>query len=83
MLADSATAIACFACGAVLILTTGLPSVRRRQRGVHAIVLTVLLGGGLAMYLAAEVAAQVLGRQSNLTGRTEIYGSAAAGPRTR
>jgi O-antigen ligase len=72
-LADSATAIACFACGAVLILATSLPSIRDRPGAVHAIVVTVLLGGGLAMLLGSEVATQVLGRQSNLTGRTEIW----------
>lgn len=73
-LADSATSSACFALGTVLILATYLPLVRRRPGAVHALVAVILLAGGLAMLFGSQAGVvHALGRESNLTGRTEIW----------
>jgi exopolysaccharide production protein ExoQ len=72
--AHSATSGACFILGAGLMLATSLPPIRRRPAAVQALVLAILLGGGLTEFLGgrAEVAA-ALGRNADFTGRTEIW----------
>ena len=73
-MADSATSTACFALGTVLILATYLPVIRRRPGAVHALVLMILLAGGLSMLFGGQAGVvHALGRESNLTGRTEIW----------
>ncbi len=73
-LAHSATSISCFILGSILILATGLRPVRRSPMAVHAVVLGIVAIGGLTFLLGgAGAAAHVLGRQSDLTGRTEIW----------
>ncbi len=73
-MAHSATSVACFALGTVLILTTGLPSIKRRPNAVHALVLTILLAGGITMLFGGEGSVlHAMGRQTNLTGRTDIW----------
>jgi exopolysaccharide production protein ExoQ len=73
-MAHSATSIACFSLGAILILVTGLPSLRRSPGAVHAVVFTILLTGGLLMLFGGEgVVVHALGRQTNLTGRSDIW----------
>jgi exopolysaccharide production protein ExoQ len=72
--AHSATSSACFALGAGLMLASSLPLVRRRSAGVHALVLSVFLMGGLAMFIGAQAdVVHALGRETTLTGRTEIW----------
>jgi O-antigen ligase len=74
VMAQSATSQACFVLGAALILVTRLPIVRRRPAAVHALVLTFFLVGGLTFFLGGEDdVVHALGRQSNLTGRTDIW----------
>jgi exopolysaccharide production protein ExoQ len=73
-MAHSATSVACFILGAVLILGAHLPLIRRSPGRIHALVLMILLFGGLTMLLNGQAGvAHALGRQSNLTGRTEIW----------
>lgn len=75
-MAHSATSVACFVLGSGLMLATGLPVIRRRSVGVHALVLALFLVGGLIMFLDAEAGVvRALGRQPNLTGRTDIWGA--------
>jgi exopolysaccharide production protein ExoQ len=72
--AHSATAGASFVLGAGLIVALALPFFRARPAAVHALVLTVLLVGGLAFVLGGEGdAARAMGRKADLTGRTEIW----------
>ena len=71
-LAHSATSGACFVLGGGLMLATGLDMVRRRPAGIHALVVAIFLIGGLTWFLGDE-AVQALGRQPDLTGRTEIW----------
>jgi O-antigen ligase len=73
-MANSATSVACFGLGTLLILATGLSSIRHRPNAVHSLVLTILLVGGLTMFLGGEGRVlHALGRQTNLTGRTDIW----------
>ena len=73
-LADSVTSRVSFALGAALLLAASLRLVRRYPVAIHALVLALigaigfvlLLGGGASM-------TQALGRNSNLTGRTDIW----------
>jgi exopolysaccharide production protein ExoQ len=73
-MAHSATSVACFILGTVLILTTSLRSIGRRPSAVHALVATILLAGGLMMLFGGEgTVVHALGRKSNFTGRTELW----------
>ena len=73
-MAHCATAVACFILGGGLIFATGLRAIRRRPARVHALCLGNLLAGGLAMLFGGESdVTSALGRQSNLSGRTEIW----------
>ncbi|MGB6430443.1 MAG: O-antigen ligase family protein [Candidatus Acidiferrales bacterium] len=74
-LANSATSLACFIVGAALMLVTGLPVFRRRPEAVHALVLALLVTAGAALLFGGEgEVLQALGRNSTLTGRTQIWG---------
>ncbi len=70
----SSTSGVSFALGAVLLLIAGRKMFTLRPRAIHAVVLAILVCGGLAFWLGAESAVtHDLGRKSNLTGRTEIW----------
>ena len=72
--AHCATAWACFDLGMGLMLATSLPLFRHRPAAVHALVLAIVLVGGLTELLGGRAAiTEALGRKSNLTGRTEIW----------
>jgi exopolysaccharide production protein ExoQ len=71
IMARSATAGACFVLGAALMLAI---SRIKRPAAVHALVLVILLGGGLINLLGVQGGVMnALGRSSDLTGRTEIW----------
>jgi exopolysaccharide production protein ExoQ len=74
IMADSQTSIACFILGCGLILATGLRAIRSRPAIVHMLCLMVLLMGGLTLFFGggADVA-HAMGRESNLSGRTDIW----------
>jgi exopolysaccharide production protein ExoQ len=74
VLAHSATSAASFAFGAALMITTALPVIRRSPAGVHALVLVIVLAGGLTIIFGggADVA-RAMGRNEDLTGRTDIW----------
>jgi exopolysaccharide production protein ExoQ len=72
--AQSATSIACFILGAVLILATNLSFIRRVPGRAHALVLTILLSGGIAMLSGGEATVVgALGREATLGDRTAIW----------
>jgi O-antigen ligase len=78
-MAHSATSIACFTLGAGLMLATRLRSIRSRPGRVHALCLGILLAGGLLMLFGGQsIVIGALGRKSNLSGRTEIWGASLA-----
>jgi O-antigen ligase len=71
VMAHSATSGACFVFGASLLLA--IPRIKR-PAAVHALVLVVLLGGGLINLLGIQGGVMnAMGRSSDLTGRTEIW----------
>jgi exopolysaccharide production protein ExoQ len=73
-MADSVTSLACFVLGTALILVTRLPVFRRRPGVVHALVGSVVFAGVFAMLFGGQdTMIHTLGRQSNLSGRTEIW----------
>lgn len=74
IMADSATSKACFLLGAILISTTAGSAMRHRPAAVHALVLTLLVGGCSTMLLGGGAdLVHAMGRQTNFTGRTEIW----------
>lgn len=72
---NSATSESCFMLGAFLMLLTGMGSIRGRPARAHAVILTVVLLGGLVKITEADAAiVHLLGRNTNLTGRaSEIW----------
>lgn len=71
VMAHSATSGACFVLGASLMLA--IPRIKR-PAAVHALVLVILLGGGLINLLDIQGGVMnAMGRSSDLTGRTEIW----------
>lgn len=71
---DSVTSLVCFVLGTGLILTTRLRFMRRNPAAVHVLVLLLAVTAGLAMLLGGGAsAAQALGRNPTLTGRTDIW----------
>jgi exopolysaccharide production protein ExoQ len=72
--AHCATAVGCFVLGAGLMLAAAMPFIRRRPAAVHALVLVILLGGGIFSLLGGRAAiTEALGRKPDFTGRTEIW----------
>jgi exopolysaccharide production protein ExoQ len=72
--AHSATSGTCFTLGAVFMASITLPVFRRRPAAVHALVLAIVLGGGLTVLLGGKAAAaKVVGRNADFTGRTEVW----------
>ncbi len=71
---NSATSLVCFLLGAGLMLTTRLRFMRRNSAAVHALVLALAVTASLVMLLGGGAsAAEALGRNPTLTGRTEIW----------
>jgi exopolysaccharide production protein ExoQ len=73
-MADSATCIACFILGGGLILLTNVRAIRSRPARVHALCATIILTGGVTFLFGGDAAVvHALGRNTNLTGRTDIW----------
>jgi exopolysaccharide production protein ExoQ len=74
MMADCSTCKACFMLGGGLLLATNLGRIKRRPLRVHALCLTILLTGGIALLFGGEAGVvEALGRKTSLSGRTEIW----------
>jgi exopolysaccharide production protein ExoQ len=75
-MAHSSTSLASFLFGSMMLLLTQHPVIRTRPAAVHTVVFTVVLLGGLMVLFGGEAAVvHALGRQTNLTGRTDIWDS--------
>lgn len=72
-MADCSTCKACFALGSVLIIALNLRAFKRRPARVHALCLTMLLAAVVGLFVGQADVASVLGRESTLSGRTEIW----------
>ncbi len=74
-LSHSDTSIAAAFLGAVLLLLISLPAFRK-PAALHALVLAALLAGATTYWLGGERGVtHAMGRKSNLTGRTVIWGA--------
>lgn len=72
--ANSDTSTVAFVLGAGLLLATSLRFVRRNAGAVHVLVLALLMAVGFAMLFGGTAGiAHALGRNSHLTGRTDIW----------
>jgi len=73
-MAQSATAITCFTLGSGLMIGTGLRAVRRSATRTNAFLLSIAAAVGIGtIFDLDEVVMHMLGRSTNLTGRTEIW----------
>lgn len=73
-LADSATSSVSFVLGTALMLATCLRFVRRNPAAVHVLVLLLAVAVGSLLLLGNGASmAHAVGRNANLTGRTEIW----------
>jgi O-antigen ligase len=72
--ADSQTALACFVMASLLIVFTGFARQFRQPKVVTLLVVTMLIVSGSVLFLGigGEVLT-VLGRNSTLTGRTQVW----------
>jgi O-antigen ligase len=70
--ANSATSRGCFALGALILVATRFQAVKRHPRLFQVMVLLIVVGGGLATLFGGEIA-HAVGRNGDLTGRTEIW----------
>jgi O-antigen ligase len=74
MLANSETSTVCFTIGAGMLLATSLPFLRRNAGAVHVLVLALVLTVGFVMLLGGVTGiSHALGRNSTLTGRTDVW----------
>jgi exopolysaccharide production protein ExoQ len=72
MMAHSATSGACFVLGAFLLLAIGLTKLRPAT--LHALVVVILVGGGLVNFLGVQGGVmKAMGRSSDFTGRAPIW----------
>jgi O-antigen ligase len=73
-MAHSATSVFCFVLGAGLMMAGGLRAIRTRPARVHALCLGILVAGvSIALSGGQSMVTSALGRQSNFSGRTEIW----------
>jgi len=71
-MANSMTSSVCFAVGAGLMMATSLRFMKRHPAAVHALVLSLLVTSSLVILFGGSIF-HALGRNSTLTGRTEIW----------
>jgi len=69
VVANSSTSKACFLLGSVIMLSCHLRPFRQRPALVHLLCFAIVLAG----WLSGDLAASVLGRDSNLSGRTLMW----------
>jgi O-antigen ligase len=72
-LANCSSAKACFVLGSLLIIALSLRVFRKRPIRVHVLCLALLLAAGSALLFGHGDAADALGRDSSLSGRTDLW----------
>lgn len=73
-MANCSTCIACFLLGSFLIIALNRRAISMRPARVHALCLAVLITAAVTLLLGGQAEIlNALGRQSNLSGRTEIW----------
>jgi exopolysaccharide production protein ExoQ len=78
-MAQSATSVVCFLVGSALIVLSSMGAIKSRPAVVHAAMVTLAVAGGVAMLAGGQEALLgALGRDSHLTGRTQIWSTVIA-----
>jgi exopolysaccharide production protein ExoQ len=73
-MADSVTSSVSFTVAAVLMLAANLRFVRRYPSAIHALVFSLIMMVGFILLMGGRASmTHALGRESNLTGRTDIW----------
>lgn len=73
-IANSATALSCFVLASGLILATGLRAIERKPGIMHFLVFTMIAVPVFSLFVSAGSGLlQTIGRDSSLTGRTDIW----------
>jgi len=73
-MADCSTGKACFVLGGFLIIALNLRQIRRHPARVHVLCALILVAAAFMFLLDGQTGvANALGRQSNISGRTEIW----------
>jgi O-antigen ligase len=73
-MANSSTSKACFLLGGLIIFALNLRAIRRQPSRVHVLYLFMMLAAGAAFLFGGQAdVADALGRDPNLSGRTEIW----------
>jgi len=70
--ANSATSRGCFVLGALILVASRLSAIKRHPRMFQVMLFVIVVGGGLATLFGGDIA-HAVGRNSDLTGRTEIW----------
>jgi exopolysaccharide production protein ExoQ len=74
LMAGSATSSASFVLGGLILLATRLRMIRIRPSRVHMLCVAIIVASGLTLLFGGEaLATSALGRDSNLSGRTDIW----------
>lgn len=74
LMARSSTCKACFLLGSLLIIALNLRSIKKRPVRVHLLCVALLLASGLGLLMGGQgEVASALGRDSSLSGRTDIW----------
>jgi len=72
--AHSATSVACFVLGTALMFILRLPGLRSNSRAVHTLIVSVAVVTGAVIVMGGQsIFFNALGRDSSLTGRTDIW----------
>ena len=71
--ANCSTCKVCFLVGGFLILLLSRRAWARRPARVHALCLTIIVASAAALFLGTGDVASALGRQSTMSGRTDIW----------
>ena len=71
-LADSATATACFVQGSVVLILASMPRIYKRSKRIHLLAGTMLGFSVINLFFGSSLL-QLLGRNSTLTGRTDLW----------
>ena len=74
VMAQSSTCKACFLLGSVLIVVLNMDAFKRRPARVHVLCIGLLIAAGIGMLVGGQGGVtSALGRDSSLSGRTDIW----------
>jgi len=73
-MANCSTGKACFVLGGFMMVVSNLRAIKTRPARVHVLSFAILLAAGATLFLGGQgEVAEALGRQSSMSGRTDIW----------